>query len=60
MDTSSASRLANRLLNLKYFWSYTGTFYGLAADRQEYCFTKDFFFINIFLNLFHLYSSEVI
>jgi len=20
------------------------TFYGLAADRQEYCFTKDFFF----------------
>jgi len=23
-------------------------FYGLAADRQEYCFTKDIFFIFLF------------
>jgi len=28
-------------------------FYGLAADRQEYCFTKDFiFFLFFFLNFF--------
>jgi len=24
------------------------SFYGLAADRQEYCFTKDFFLILFF------------
>jgi len=30
------------------------TFYGLAADRQEYCFTKDLFFI-IFLFLFIIF-----
>jgi len=23
-------------------------FYGLAADRQEYCFTKDFYFFYYF------------
>jgi len=26
-----------------------GLFYGLAADRQEYCFTKDFFLFYFFI-----------
>jgi len=25
--------------------AFSVSFYGLAADRQEYCFTKDFFFV---------------
>jgi len=27
-------------------------FYGLAADRQEYCFTKDFFLFYFFILFF--------
>jgi len=29
-------------------------FYGLAADRQEYCFTKDFLFLFFFFFLLFL------
>jgi len=34
------------------------TFYGLAADRQEYCFTKDFFFIFFFSFFFLKFIFE--
>jgi len=30
------------------------TFYGLAADRQEYCFTKEYYFFSF---LFSYFSS---
>jgi len=34
---------------MQYFEGYVDSFYGLAADRQEYCFTKDFFSRSIVL-----------
>jgi len=30
-------------------------FYGLAADRQEYCFTKDFFIFYFFIFFLKVY-----
>jgi len=35
------------------------TFYGLAANRQEYCFTKTFFFKSLFLNFNNFFSKSV-
>jgi len=35
-------------------------FYGLAADRQEYCFTKDYLFILFYLFIYFLVKITII
>jgi len=47
-NTADTERVFYGLAADRQEYCFTKDFYGLAADRQEYCFTKDFFYYYFF------------